>query len=285
VLGPGDEVTIWALGVEEFSDKPVRIDPEGYLDLPLIGRVKAGGSTIEQLKVNLKEALKPHVLKPEVSVSVATRKSQPVSVVGAVHNPGLLQLDGGKSLVEVLSMAGGLRSDAGYAVRITRKAAYGPIPLKSATEDASKQFSVAEIRLKGLLEAHAPEENIQVQPFDVITVPTAELVYVIGEVKKSGGFTLRERENVSVLQALSLADGLGPAASPQRAKILRRPYGATERVDIPVNISKLLKGEVSDMVMQADDILFIPGSTRKKVAARAIEAGIGVGTGVIVWRR
>jgi protein involved in polysaccharide export with SLBB domain len=112
-LGPDDQVKIWALGIEEIADKPVRIGPSGDLDLPLIGKVHALGLTVEQLKTELVQRFSKEVLKPQVSIEIVDFGSQPVSVMGAVNHPGVHQLRGGKTLMEVVSMADGLRSDAG----------------------------------------------------------------------------------------------------------------------------------------------------------------------------
>jgi len=132
-LGPDDQVKIWALGVEEISDKPARIGPSGDLDLPLIGKVQALGLTVEQLKAELLRRFSKEVLKPQVSVEIVDFGSQPVSVMGAVNHPGVHQLRGGKTLMEVVSMGDGLKSDAGPRISISRRIQYGPIPLPTTT--------------------------------------------------------------------------------------------------------------------------------------------------------
>lgn len=285
VLGPDDQVSIWALGVEELPDRPFRIDPQGYLELPVIGRVRAAGATAEQLGAEITRKLGSIIKQPQVTVSLVELRSQPISVVGAVGTPGVHQVNGRKTLLEALSLAGGLKQDAGYVVKITRRMEWGRIPLASATDDTSGQFSVAEVPLKGLMEAERPEDNIAIQPFDVITVPRADLYYVVGEVRKSGGFTFRERKSIPVLEALSMAEGLTPTASASKARILRAVKNSPERQEIAVDLKRLLAGKQTEAVLQADDILFVPSSTGKKIAARAIEAGIGVGSGVLIWRR
>ena len=113
-------------------------------------------------------------------------------------------------------------------------------PAGRTTLDASGRFSVAQVNLQEIMNAKTPEDNIQILSHDVISVPKAELVYVTGDVKKSGGYVLGERQTMSVLQAISLAEGLGPV-HPTRgtAKILRLNPGATdERTEIPVDTEK-----------------------------------------------
>src|SRR5579883_2668772 len=121
VLGPSDEIVILALNAEELANKPIRITAGGDINLPMVGRVHVAGMTVEQFEGELTKRLKSYILNPEVAVNVTQFKSQPVSVIGSVANPGVIQLEGRKTLIEVLSMAGGVRPDAGYRVKITRK--------------------------------------------------------------------------------------------------------------------------------------------------------------------
>jgi polysaccharide export outer membrane protein len=284
VLGPDDQIAIRALDVEEISEKPIRIDLRGNLNLPLVGRLRAAGLTAEQLEADLVARLKTYVREPQVTVIITEFRSQPVSVLGAVTNPGVHQIQGRKSLFEILSMAGGLRQDAGNTIKITRRKEWGPIPLPNAKDDPSGQFSVAEVSIRSVMEAKNPQENILVRPYDVISVPKAELVYVIGEVARSGGFTLNEQGAISALQALSLAGGLARTAAPQRAKILRMNHGAAQRTEVALNLKQILAGKAGDVLLQPDDILFVPNNTAKNVAIRTIEAVISVGSGLAIYR-
>jgi polysaccharide export outer membrane protein len=193
------------------------------------------------------------------------------------------QVEGHKTLLEMISMAGGIRPDAGYSIRITRQVEWGCLPLPGATIDASGRFSVAQVNLQEIMNAKTPEDNIQILPHDVISVPKAELVYVTGDVKKSGGFVLGERKTISVLQAVSLAEGLGPTPDPRHAKILRLNPGADERTEIPVDLKKILQGKGGDVPLQGNDILFVPDSTGKRVALRVMEAAISTGTGLAIY--
>jgi polysaccharide biosynthesis/export protein len=235
------------------------------------------------LEATLTARLKDYLQEPVVTVSVSEFRSHPVSVLGAVNNPGVHQIRGRKTLFEVISEAGGLKNEAGNAIKITRRKEYGPIPLAGATPDPSGEFSVAEISVKSVMEARNPKENIQVEPNDVISVPRAELVYVIGAVKRAGGFVLSEREQISVLQALSMAEGLDRVAAASNARILRAA-GGVNRTEIPVDVRQILTGKTRDVPMQANDILFIPTSAAKSAGLRGLEAIIQLGTGVAIYR-
>ncbi|HEY6943764.1 MAG TPA: polysaccharide biosynthesis/export family protein [Candidatus Acidoferrum sp.] len=284
LLGPDDQLVISAPELTEFANKPARIDGEGDVQVPLVGRVHVAGLTAEQAEQELDKVLSKYIRDPQVVVNVSEVRSQPVSVVGAVNTPGVQQVQGHKTLLEMLAMAGGIRQDAGYSVRITRQKDWGCIPLPGAKLDPSGQFSVAEVDLKKIMDAKDPLENIQILPHDVITVPKAEMVYVIGDVRRSGGFVLGEHQSISVLQALSLAEGLNGTADTRHAKILRLKRDADQREELPVDVKSLLTGKKQDVSLQADDILFIPGSTGKKAALRAVEAIVQAGTGMAIWR-
>lgn len=283
-LGPNDTVVVRALDVEEFGDKPVRIDSRGNLSLPLVGRVPAAGLTLEELEAELTERLARFLVEPRVTVTLAEVHSQPVSVLGAVNRPGVHQVENDKTLVEMLSLAGGLRADAGHTIKITRRAEQGLIPLEGAQADRSGRFSVAEINVKEVLEARRPENNIVILAHDVISVPRAEMVYVIGEVEKAGGFVLEERESVSVLQALSLAGGLKDMAAIEQARILRDGEGAGERVEIVVDLKAIMAGKSPDVALAREDILFVPRSGRRAAGQAMKRLAIGTLSGIAIWR-
>jgi len=284
-LGPDDEITIRALHADEITDKPFRVDPLGYLSLPIIGRVRAGGLTVEQLAHEVSSRLSSFIREPEVSIRVTEFRSQPLSVLGAVKNPGVYRLRGRTTLIEALSSAGGLEPDSGGTIHITRQSECGTVPLDNAQPDPSGRFSTGEVKLQPLMEARNPANNLLVCANDVITVPRARLVYVIGEVHKPGGFVLRDQEMVSVLKALSMSEGLTHTAGAQKARILRAEAGQAQRREIPVNLDHVLAGKTEDMMLRPDDILFVPNNKPKTAALRGVEAAVQMATGVVIWRR
>ena len=284
-LGPDDQVFVEALHVPIAKDRPLRIDSSGYLTVPLAGRVEAAGRTVEQLQNDLIEKLRPFIRKPEVSVSIAEYHSQPVSVAGPVNNPGVYQLQGYRTLMEILSMAGGAKPEAADTVRITRRVQCAALPLASVRRDTAGQYVVGEVSLQNLLEAKNPTENPEICPRDVITLARAPLVYVMGEVRKPGGFPLREREQTSVLEAVSMAEGLLHTASASGVRILRmRPDGAA-RTEIAINLKNIQNGTAPDVPVQPNDILVVPNNTPRNAMLRAAEAAVQMGTGVVIWRR
>jgi polysaccharide biosynthesis/export protein len=283
-LGPGDVVSAWVVGGDEFSGKQFIVSPSGFVDFPMAGRLLAAGKTVEQLKADLTQKLKLYINDPEVSLSIVQFQSQPVSILGSVRQPGVHQLQGGKSLLEALSLAGGVTPEASSSAIITRHVQFGQIPVPGATKDASGNYYVAKVSLKDVAEARNPQYNIQICPHDVIEVPRARLIYVIGQVSKPGGFVLNDNENISALQALSMAGGATQFASLKNIKILRTVPGARDRQLIAVNLSNVIRGKSGDSILRPDDILYVPGNMAKNISVRAIEQGINVGTGLIIWR-
>jgi polysaccharide export outer membrane protein len=150
--------------------------------------------------------------------------------------------------------------------------------------DGSADCYVGKVDVRALMRASSPGLNIEVLDDDVVTVARAELVYVIGAVKKAGGFTLGEHEQISVLQALSLAEGLDRAASPKSARLLREDLLGKQRKEIPVDLKPIMTGAAPDVPLRANDILFIPTSGTKLATMRGIEAAIQLGTGAVIWR-
>lgn len=285
VLGPDDQVGVHAIDVDEIPVTPFRIDSSGNIDCPLIGTTHLAGLTISQAKTQIERKLASWVKEPKVTFTLVEPGSKPVSVLGTVNKPGIYQIRGKKLLYEVLSLAEGLRPESGNTIRITRPVESGPLPLQNAHLDESGHFYVGEVKVKSLLEARRPEDNVPVQANDVVVVNRADLIYVVGAVKKPGGFILNDKESLSTLQALSLAEGLERTASPDRAKILRQGGQSQERTEVSVNLRRVLEGTDRDFSLRADDILFIPNSATKAAGLRTVEALIQVGTGVAIWRR
>lgn len=283
-LGPHDQVTVEVTDLKEIGEKPYVVGVDGTIHLPYAGKIAVTGLTADQLEARITERLGEYMKNPEVRVAITVFESQPISVIGAVNKPGVHQLKGARTLAEVLALAGGLNQEAGFQIMITRRQEYGLLPLDGATQDKTGLFNVAEVSVKELLEARNPRQNILIKPYDVISVPRALMVYVIGEVKKSGGFALGYRQGVSVLQALSMAEGLTRTASASKARILRVTRDSAKRTEIPINLKSIMSGSGLDITLQNDDILFVPNNVAKTAALRAAEAAIQVGSGVAVWR-
>jgi polysaccharide export outer membrane protein len=284
VLGPDDQIVIRAFEVDEISEKPIPVGGDGFISLPMLDRVRVAGLTVHQLEGDLTKRLSKYVNNPQVTVMVAEFRSQPVSVMGAVNNTGQVQLQGKRTLIEVISLAGGLRADAGSNVVVMRSLSNGKLPLAEAKPDPTGKFSIATINLRNVMDGKTPAENIVIEPNDVLTIPKAQLIYVLGEVGRPGGFVLDDHETLSSLQCVTLAGGLSKTAKASKAKILRLEPGHTERKEIDANLSKIMDGKLPDIPLRADDILFIPNNLPKSAGLRAAETAVQIGTGLAIWR-
>src|SRR5207247_8690786 len=159
-----DQIVIHAVDVPDISEKPQKLDRGGDLRLPMGGRVHAAGMTVAELERELTKRLKLYLEEPDVSITVVESRSQPVSIIGAVAASGIKQLEGGKTLVEVLSMAGGLTADAGPTVRIARKLGQGRIPLPEAADDPTGAFSIVALDARALHYGRTPSRHMIVPP-------------------------------------------------------------------------------------------------------------------------
>jgi polysaccharide export outer membrane protein len=266
VLGSEDVLNIGVFDVPELSNLVVRIANDGSITLPLIGRVQAAGLTPTQLRTELETDWgKSYLRNPQVTVFLQEFHARPVSVIGAVEKPGLYPLTAPRTLVEMLSLAGGLAkrstAAAGRFVYVTRKGGFDNLPSVQGLRQVAPDK--IEIDLRRLLYSHEDALNVEIKPLDIISVSKADIIYVGGEgVRKAGAFVLEDRDNVTVLQALAMAEGLTPNAAKSDARIIRTdPDGS--RTMIPVNLKKVLKGRAPDLALTANDILFVPNSAQR----------------------
>jgi polysaccharide export outer membrane protein len=175
-------------------------------------------------------------------------------------------LAGGRTLVEMMSSIGGLLPTASRRIKVTRRKEYGAIPLPNAVALPDGSGSSVEINMAALQNNLNPADDIVLQPFDVISVERAQMVYVMGEVGHVGGFALEERDSMSVIQALALAGGLSSSANPKSALILRPVMDTSRRAGIPINLPRILKGEEADKPLFPNDVLVI--GKNSKISAR-----------------
>ena len=284
ILGPEDVINIEVFNLPELS-KTVRVANDGTVTLPLIGRVQAAGLTTEQLRKELADKWGENYLQdPQVTVFVSEFKAKPVSVIGAVEKPGLYPLTGRRTLIEMLSMAGGFgkraTSAAGRTVLITRKSGFGDLqPVDGMHVRGPDQI---EIDLNRLLYTKDEALNIEMKPLDIISVSKADVVYVTGAVKRPGGFVLEDRPTMTVLQAIAMAEGFTPTSAKKSARILRTNQDGS-KTEVPINLSKILSGKGQDTTLAANDILFVPDSTKKIVGQRALDASVSTFSGWLIW--
>ena len=256
-IGPGDTVSVTVVGQAALSGD-FRVDAEGLINFPILGRIKANAHTSADLERKLTTLLADgYVKRPQVSVSVKEYGSQKVLATGEIQKPGSYPLKADRSLLALLSDLGGLTPNAGHEVVVIRPPAGGTAPLaplagmgEVATPPVGGlPFDVAgadvfRISLQEL-QAGNPERNILLQAGDTIYVPKASQIYVTGSVSRPGPY--RFQESMTVLQVLTLAGGVTERGSSGRVKIVRVVGGRKQEI----------KAKLSDPVLP-DDTLIVP---------------------------
>jgi polysaccharide export outer membrane protein len=267
-IGAGDLLKVSVLGAPE-SDQEVRVGADGAVFLNFIGAVHVAGLTTEQAQavIGKKLAAGGFFTDPQVSVFAKEYATQGVSVLGEVQKPGVYPLLGSRRLFDVLSLAGGTTAKAGKAISITRRNR----PQEPITVSLSND------------PARTVEGNVEVFPGDTVVVSKAGIVYVVGDVHKPSGVIMENGTEMTVLQAIALAEGTNPDAALNKAKLIRKtPNGPQET---PLPLKDMLTAKSPDIHLQAEDIIFVPNSAAKSAGRRSLEAIIQTATGVAIYRR
>jgi polysaccharide biosynthesis/export protein len=283
LIGSGDLLGIEVFDVPELS-REVRVNETGYLTLPLIStRVRAAGLTTFQLQDKIAELLQTNglVSAPQVSVSLKERNSQPITVIGSVKSPMVIQAIHQTTLIQALSQAGGITDEAGNVVIVTRPAGKDTESADDTPATLGSDAQTFTINLSDLLETGDSRFNIPVLGGDVISVPRAGIIYVVGAVNHPGGFVLQnDRDRMTTLKMLSLAGGTTTSAKVKEAIILRKNADTGKRDEVPVDLNKVMHLKTEDVSLQASDILFVPDSAGKKALHRAGDVALSLTTGI-----
>jgi polysaccharide export outer membrane protein len=263
-LGGGDLIELSVYNVPELSTK-VRVGNSGDVYLPLIDYVHVGDLTVDEAQTLIEKRLSDggFVRNPHVAIFVDESSSQGVTVLGEVTKPGIYPSLGDHKLYEILSEAGGFTGTAGRKVSIIRRNQAEPIHLNLPRNLADDLSS-----------------NVEIMPGDTITVPRAPIIYVVGDVGRPSGLLI-DNGSLTVLQALALAGGANKTAKMGGVRIIRK--GPTGMTETRVALKKMLEAKAPDVPLQADDILFIPVSGGRVLAARTFEAAMSAATAVSIY--
>ena len=285
VVGSGDLLGVEVFDVPELS-RDVRVSETGYISLPLMpAKIRAQGLTPFQLQDKLAELLQTNglVSTPQVSVTIKEQHSQPITIIGQVKNPMVIQALRQTTLLEALSQAGGIAEDAGNNVLVTRPAQQVPVPEDSSEPPVITPSQTFTISLADVLDSGDPRFNIPLAGGDVVSVPRAGIIYVVGAVNRPGGFVLQnDRDHMTTLKMMSLAGGAVSTAKPENAIILRKNSDTGKRDEIPVNLKKIIHTPTHDVQLQASDILYVPDSASKRALHRAGDIAISLTTGIAI---
>ena len=310
------------------------------IGIPLIPvRLHVSGLTEIQTERKIAEVLEANglVSHPEVSVVVREKKSKPITVVGAVAHPVVYSADRQVTLIEALAEAGGILSDAGDQVVITRPerdpladameppaispedtapardhdtAPPADAPPMSAPTSSVAPTGPAEpvgktaaapsadapqltppalsdnitINLNQILEAGDMSNNIVLQPGDVVTVPHAGIIYILGAVNRPGGYTVsNDRAQLTTLKLLAVAGGLNRTAKSDHAVIVRKDSTGKQH-EVEVDLKKVMRFQDEDVQLHPSDILYVPNSAAKQTLVKAGELALAVASAVLIYR-
>ena len=265
VLGPNDQILIRVPQSDEINEKPFRIATDGFIDLPLAGRIKADGLTVQALEAEITNRLREFIRQPLVSITVTQFRSEPVFFVGDFKAPGIYPLQGRRTLVEMLTAVGGIQPNASRRIKVTRRSEYGPIPSPNAIVDPARKVSTLEVSLDSLTQEINPAEDIVLQSYDIVSVERAERIYVSGEVGKVSAIEFGERNSISVAQALTEAGGFTQFANRDKVRVLRPVLGTNRRAEIEIDMKRVFEGKDVDFPLQPNDVLYVTRDSRRSV--------------------
>lgn len=278
-IGPGDVITVAVSDAPDWGGK-YRVSGSGEIEVGGVPTpIKADGKTPAALSREIERALvdAKQFRDPRVNVFVEEFHGRTIDVLGAVAKPASYPLLKRTTLLEALSMAGGALPGAGGTVSVVR----GPA---SAEADRMPVGSVQIVDMARVLSGADLSGNVQVRNGDVINVSTAQVVYVVGAVMRPGGFTLSDpAAGMSAAKALALAQGFRPAAAGSHALIIRQSTSDTGRREEPVNLTQILTGKATDVVLAPDDILYIPDSAGKKALKAMGEVAMTMVNGIAIY--
>jgi polysaccharide export outer membrane protein len=289
-LGPGDVIEVQIEDAPELSGT-FRVNAAGAIPMHYLGRITAQQKTTEELANFIADGLRGRYLSnPHVTVMLKQVNRNSFFIQGAVRSPGVYQIAGRLSLLKLLTVAGGLADNHGSTAFIIRElktmgaagqrdaadarqggtsaASPGSQPSEAQPEEEG-QYELKRVNINGLLKGRF-DENLVVEPGDIINIPPADVFFVAGEVKAPGSFTLKE--GTTLRQAISLAQGTTIKAATGRGIIFREDPITGQRQEMKVNIDAVMSGRQPDLAILANDVIIVPNSRAKSIGSAFLTA-------------
>jgi len=263
-IGPGDVLDIRVARAPELSRDAVRVDQGGNIRMPMLDvDIPAACQTEGELSQNIAKLYRKYKNDPHVDVFVKEFQSQPVAVIGAVHGAAQFKMQRQVKLLELISLAGGPTDSAGQTIQIVH-AGGGPICKQSGDSGTDTADSSAFVTYKLNDTLHGlPEANPFVQPGDIISVPLADQIYVLGNVLKPSAIPLKEPLTVS--HAIAIAGGTAPSTKKDKIRILRQLPGSTQKKEIFVDLTAIERNKAEDVALLPNDVVDVPISGTKSI--------------------
>lgn len=269
-IGADDLLEITLFDIETKDGQPrtvsARVSQGGNVTLPLVGQMDVGGKTPIEAEAVLRERYRKFIHEPQIAVFVKEYRSYRVSVVGHVEKPGVFEVTGERTLLEVLAMAGGLNEKAGKTLQISRRT---PDKLETLFVDLDQLAQEGDMKL-----------NLTMKSGDVVNVPKAGVVYVQGSVKKPGSYRLRDA--MTLTQAIGAAGGPDEKLSNSGGVRLFRRGESGAREEVSVDMAAINDGKTQDVKLVENDIVVVPMSLTKYVVDRFI-GGVGMGLSIPIF--
>jgi polysaccharide export outer membrane protein len=258
-IGPEDLLEI-SVFEEEKLNKTVRVSSQGNISLPLLGVLRVKGLTANELEKEVRDLLAEKYLQnPQVSIFIKEYRNQRISVIGVVEKPGVFEVTGQKTVLDMLALAQGLKEDAGQLLFLIRPPSLEEDTPRGKKETVEQYPQTFVIDLDELLIKGDMTINLPMFHGDIINVPASGKVFVGGEVLKPGGYPFKGKR-LTLAQAIALAEGLRPEGNGAEAKIFRYTGKGNEKEIITVDIYAIQNGQAEDLYLKENDILFIPKS-------------------------
>lgn len=267
LLSYQDQLVITAKDVEGLTERVYRVEMDGSITLPLAGKLKAFGLTIEEFEKELITQLGVFVRSPQVSVRLLTLEAETITVAGTFRNPGVYALPERRSLLEVLSAVGGLQPNAARTIKITRRLDSGRPPLPIGVKDPSGTLSTASVNVSRLMEVPSLQQ-IRIEANDMLLATPAGMVFLTGEVLKPGPFELVEKDSLDLTELISMGGGFNREAATDKIKILRPILNGSRRAEIAVDVKSILDGRSGDFPIMPNDMVIVPRAGGKSKAFR-----------------
>ncbi|HXT63744.1 MAG TPA: polysaccharide biosynthesis/export family protein [Pyrinomonadaceae bacterium] len=260
-IGPGDVLEVRVARAPELSREAVRVDQSGHIRMPMLDDdIPAACLTEAELAQGIAKLYLKYKRDPHVDVFVKEFQSQPVAVIGAVRNPAQFKLQRQVHLLELMSLVGGPTETAGQTIQVVH-AEGGMICEQSAGASITETGAFTTYKLNDTLHGTA-EANPVVRPGDIISVPQADQVFVIGNVMKPTAIPLKEPLTLS--KAIAMAGGTAPSTKRDKIRIIRQVNG-TEKQEITVDLTSIEKNQTQDVALVANDVIDVPVSGTKRL--------------------
>lgn len=260
LIGPGDQLAVTYFDAPELNQH-ARVSDAGDFPLIMGGNIRIAGLTPERAAASIGSFMVSahYLVNPRVSVTVDQYATQVVSVLGDVRLPGAYPITTGRTISEVLALAGGLMPDADRNIVVQRRSTGDLLTFYNANSPTTRPDSSAS-GASNSASPHLLSREVLVFPGDTVRVAHAELVFILGDVGRPGGFPIVNNDApLTVLQLVSLAGATNKTAVPSHARLIRKlPDGKFDDIHLP--LSAMQKGKQADRPLQAGDIVYVPFS-------------------------